>query len=440
MSEQTESRLRSNRTGVLLSGALLLIAAVLVLSACSSGGSTGDVTARWQSETSTEGGVTIVRTLGGSVWQGEARLVEEASIGSTDGPDEYLLGQISGMAVHGDRIYILDSQIPVVRVYDLDGVHLMDIGRSGGGPGEFREPRSLAVDPNTGRLFVRDSQNARVNIYSPAGDPLDQWAISSTFSTSRPLVATVGGELYTMQLLNPGSSLDDWQMGMCRLGPQGTELDTIPAPVFDFDSSQWRVIARTENNESATTIPYAPGAMWTMTAEGAMVGGVSEEYRFEVRWPDGHTTRIEKVWGDRVPVRREEAAWLRRRITEQFQENFPGWAWSNHRDIPGHKPPYSSLVADLSGRIWVGRLGPSVELEDGVIQADDSRDYWRYPRWRSTTFWEVFTAEGEFLGPIAVPENLQLGDASWIHEDTVVARYTDDDGVPYVKRYRIVLP
>jgi len=428
-----------NRTGILLSGALLFIAAVMVLSACSSGGPAGDVTARWEAETATDANVTTVRTLQGSVWQGEARLVEEASIGSAEGADEYLLGQISGMAVYGDRIYVLDAQIPTVRVYDWEGNHLFNIGRSGGGPGEFGEPRSLAVDSSTGRLFVRDHENGRVNVYTVDGDPLDHWPISSTFSTSRPLVATRSGELYTMQLLNPGSSLDDWQMGMCRLGPEQTELDTIPAPVFDFDDTPWRVIARSENSESASTIPYAPDAMWAMTASGAMVGGVSEDYRFEVRWPDGRITRIEKNWRDRIPVSREESTWLRRRITEQFQQNFPGWAW-NGRDIPGHKPPYSSLIADLSDRIWVGRLGPSVELEDGVEHADDPSDYWRYPRWRSTTSWEVFTTAGEFLGPIAVPENLQLGDASWIRDDTVVARSVDEDGVPYVKRYRIVLP
>jgi hypothetical protein len=297
----------------------------------------------------------------------------------------------------------------------------------------------MAVDPNTGRLFVRDYSNGRVNVYSSDGESLAHWPISSTFSTSRPMVVNESGQLYTMQLLNPGSSLADWRMGMCRVGPQGTELDTIPAPVFDFDRMEWTVIARSENSESANTIPYAPDAMWTMTPYGAMVGGVSEQYRFDVRWPDGDITSIEKAWNDRVPVNRREAAWLRRRITEQFQQNFPGWAW-NGREIPRNKPPYSELIADLSRRIWVQRFGPSVELEDGVEQADDPRDYWLFPRWRSTIRWEVFTIEGEFLGPIAVPENLQLGDVSWIRDDMIVALYQDETGVPYVKRYRIVLP
>ena len=167
---------------------------------------------------------------------------------------------VAGLVVGGNRIYVLDTQVPTVRVYDLDGQHIMDIGREGSGPGEFRQPRSIVLDPVKGRLYVRDRQNGRVNVYSLDGDPLEHWRISTSFGTSRPLVLTDDGLLYTMQLLNPGSGLDDWRLGMCRLGPDETALDTIPAPVFDFDP--WSVVARKENNESSTGVPYAPSIAW----------------------------------------------------------------------------------------------------------------------------------------------------------------------------------
>jgi len=44
-----------------------------------------------------------------------------------------------------ERFFVLDWQVPAVRVYDLAGEHLLDVGREGEGPGEFRYPADLAV-------------------------------------------------------------------------------------------------------------------------------------------------------------------------------------------------------------------------------------------------------------------------------------------------------
>lgn len=397
----------------------------------------GSDAGRWVGERTVEGSTTRVRTISGSMWGGTATLVEEASIGTVEGEDEYILGNVSGIVVGDQRIFVLDTQVPTVRVYDLDGQHLMDIGREGGGPGEFRQPRSIAIDPVKGHLYVRDRRNGRINVYSLDGDPLDHWRISSSFGTSRPLVLTDDGHLYTMQLLNPGSSLDDWRLGMCCIGPEETTLDTIPAPVFDFE--QWTVVARDENNESASGVPYAPSIAWTMTADRAMVGGVSDDYSFEIRWPDGRTTVVEKEWGDRVPVSREEAQWLKKTITENYQRDFPGWVW-NGREIPGHKPAFVNMVADLSDRVWIARPGPSVRVEGGVEDSDDPADYYRHPLFESGQFWEVFSTDGRFLGKVDVPEDLQINAQSWIKDDMVVALSTGEQGEPYVKRFSLVLP
>jgi len=61
-------------------------------------------------EIGTIGDTTIVRTLSGSVWAAEARLVPEVSIGELDGPDEYLFGRIGSLAVDRDRnVYVFDT-------------------------------------------------------------------------------------------------------------------------------------------------------------------------------------------------------------------------------------------------------------------------------------------------------------------------------------------
>ena len=76
-----------------------------------------------------------------------------------------------------DTIYCVDDGDHTVRQCTLDGRVLMTIGI----PGRHAEPYSgdpfnrctdVAVDPNTGDLYVSDGYaNARVHKYSPAGRP-----------------------------------------------------------------------------------------------------------------------------------------------------------------------------------------------------------------------------------------------------------------------------
>jgi len=59
----------------------------------------------------TIGDTTVVRTLSGSIWEGEATLVPEVSIGELDGPEELLFGSIWSIAVDDDHnVYVFDGR------------------------------------------------------------------------------------------------------------------------------------------------------------------------------------------------------------------------------------------------------------------------------------------------------------------------------------------
>ena len=91
----------------------------------------------WVGTITTEGNVTTVVNESGSVWGGTATLVEEASIGVTAGEQPYMLADIASIVASEERIFLLETNPPVVRVYDMDGRHVRDIGSEGQGPGEF---------------------------------------------------------------------------------------------------------------------------------------------------------------------------------------------------------------------------------------------------------------------------------------------------------------
>ncbi|MFQ5745069.1 MAG: 6-bladed beta-propeller [Acidobacteriota bacterium] len=392
----------------------------------------------WVGTVATEGSVTTVVNESGSVWSGAATLVEEASIGVETGPDEYMFGNVVGVAANDKAIFVLDPQVPTVRVHDYDGHYLRDIGREGDGPGEFRNPRSVAVAAD-GRLFVKEQ--ARIGVFSPEGEPLGTWPVNTGFSSGTPMVMTVDGVLYFHDLTERGNDITEWQHGMRAVGPDGVYGEPVRVPHLEYPPYQ--LITRFPGGGMTSfTIPFSAGPVWAMAPSGAMIAGVPSDYRFEVHFPDGSVTVVEKTW-EPVPVERDEAKWNRARITANQRRNNPDWSWDGP-PIPDKKPAYSQLAPDHSGRIWVKRI---VRTED-VPECDPNplRPAGERPRscWRQVYGVEVFDAEsGRYLGQVEEPpatSGLSRIDRAFIKDDTVIIRVDDEAGTIMVKRYRLILP
>jgi sugar lactone lactonase YvrE len=58
--------------------------------------------------------------------------------------------------------------------YAADGTFIKTWGRKGSAPGELSEPHAIAMD-SRGRLFVGDRENNRIQIFSQAGEFIDEW-------------------------------------------------------------------------------------------------------------------------------------------------------------------------------------------------------------------------------------------------------------------------
>ncbi|MFC1559109.1 6-bladed beta-propeller [Gemmatimonadota bacterium] len=409
---------------------------LLVLAGCASGA--GDLEGDWVGERSGEGAVVTVRTLSGSVWGGVAHLVEEASIGTLDGADEYLLGRVQDIDSDGERIYILDDAVNAIRVYDMQGTHITTFGREGSGPGEFQEPRSAAVNPADGNLYVRDGQMSRIGIFTPDGDPIDHWQLFSGWQMSRELIFADDGKLYTPALMNVGVPVEEWRFGMISWGLEGALGDTFAQPVYDWNPR--KLVAHQEGGGTSTNnVPFFPRIYWNMSRERAIVSGLATEYRFEVRHPDGRMVVIERDY-EPVPVDPDEALWHERAQTANMRNNQPGWAW-NGAPIPRAKSAYDGLYPDLSDRIWVTRPGPGEIHPDGVENPlRDEGDWWRNPYWVDTYLLDVFESAGRYLGEVDIPDGFSFDRMPYIRNDMVIALVEDEYGTPYVKRFRLVLP
>lgn len=390
----------------------------------------------WQVVRDTIGETVVVRTVAGSVWGEDAVLVPEVSIGALDGPEELLLGSVRSLAVGQDgEIYVMDAQVPALRVYAADGAYLRTLGGEGEGPGEYKRPDGGLAVLSDGRIVLRDPSNARFNVYSAEGESLDTWIVRGNFNTSRRLYRDRHDNLWTLVLVDPEASVFDWVKGLARYGPDGVVGDTLVEPDYEYEAPT--ISGRREGSSSVRSVPFSPTESWTMSPLGYLVGGVSTDYSFTLyRSPDegqGPPLRIERR-AEPVPVHPDEGRQARERATQAMRSQYPGWKW-NGPDVPDHKPPFEDLHVGLDGRIWVEVAQPGFEVEN---PDHDPREEGSFPtEWKEPVAFDVFEPDGRYLGRVRAPSDFRTSPDPIFGTDRVWAVTRDDLDVQRVVRFRI---
>ena len=122
--------------------------------------------------------------------------------------------------VHNDEIYVVDTGNERVQVFGLDGTFRRTWGGYGSEPGQLREPVGIAVGPD-GLIYVADSDNARISVFTPEGSPVRQFPVQAWTGGSyiEPYL-TFGqdGRLYATSQVTGSVEVFD---------PNGTPLDSI---------------------------------------------------------------------------------------------------------------------------------------------------------------------------------------------------------------------
>ena len=111
-----------------------------------------------------EGGEVMVAEWGGqciSIINGNGEKKSFGTCGS--GPGQFFCPQ--GVAIDtGGNILVVDCGNHRIQQWSSTGKHLRTVGTCGSGPLQFQYPRGIAVHPHTGRVYVTDRDNYRIQV------------------------------------------------------------------------------------------------------------------------------------------------------------------------------------------------------------------------------------------------------------------------------------
>ncbi len=357
-----------------------------------------------------------VRNLGGRVWADGVTVDEDLRIGVLTGDEALMFGDVVEMAVASDgRFFVFDRQVPALRVFDASGQFVRTIGAKGRGPGEYQDAVTGLAIRADGALFAHDVKNRRIVVFNGTTlAPIAHWPVSSNVYVDHSVTTDTLGNTFVRILTGRPRGDAPWPMGLLRMGPDGTPLDTIPPPTM-------------REEPTGASGPLSPGKVWTQTPYVTVVG-ISGSYEFEIRPRDG--SGVKRVSRTATPIKVEEDEWV-------AQEALREWEIRDESPevLPPHtprtKPFFKGFEVAADGRIWVRKSMPGVRSTESVPRATNGRPSIPF---EEPTGFDVFEPDGTYLGEVILPIGFR---PLWIGSDRVYGVRPGEQGEELVVRYRI---
>ncbi|MBD3617157.1 MAG: 6-bladed beta-propeller [Gracilimonas sp.] len=341
---------------------------------------------------------------------------EELRIGTEDGDENYMFGNIKEVALGTEgRMFVGDQQGPIVRMYDKDGKFIKNIGREGRGPGEYTFISGMKAFQD-GRLAIWNVGLTNISVYSAVGTYLETHTVNSTLNAPDLFEVGKTGEFYVKTRINRNPDEPNWQFGWLKVSPEGEIIDTLEVPRDEVDRPLTFVLFTAQgSNHAFITEPRS-----TMSSENYIVYAEdNNKYEIEFLNKERPDKAISQEF-EPVPLHPEEKkqweAW-----TKVFAQR------GAESVVPDYKPAFRQIFTDREGRIWVWRYAVAELTDMRINSTNNPESNW----WEPPTF-DVFMPNGSYYATVSLPLNVNFKDAKG---DKVVAVVTGNMGEEYVVRY-----
>lgn len=305
------------------------------------------------------------------------------------------------------------------------------LGRTGAGPGEYRQPDAVWPLPADSSLLV-DLGNNRLTVIHPNGQLGNTRLLAEPANGGGLTLLLPSGVDATGRLYYRGGRPGDDSLTVMRLDRrtgQSTRVATFKGPPMNDRSSG------DENNRRTMQSPVPLGASdgWAVTSSGRVYVVRAADYHVDVINPDGS-----RVSGTRVsftPVRigtaeKEEFAAAMRRggaLSVQMENRNGETSLSLGRgqlppgaelgtNFPPTMPPFNAgdLWVDSRDRLWVRRSQPAGQAP----------------------LYDVFNERGTLMGSVRFTAGRRI---AGMGNGVVFVARSDDDDLQYLERYALPL-
>ena len=338
----------------------------------------------------------------------EWRVVEDLRIGSvmSEGPD--LFGAVYSFDVdEWGRIFVLDDHAQEVRVFDSDGTFVRTVGKKGEGPGEFTE--AVAVDlSRSGEIWVMDMGEGRLSIFDTTGAYLRQERTNTGGWSVRPYPGGFDAMgRYNVLIQSAGAKR------MARFDQSYNPIDTIPIPENPVELEFF------ETPRMSTSVPFQGSMRWRFSPAGTVWTLLTARYELTEMTTAGEVLRTVTKDHEPIPVTDED----RERAIADLEWFTNQGGQIDQAKFPTTMPVTASFFIDDEGNLWV-------EPRVAASEANDKGH-----------LFDLFSAEGSYLGTLRLPFELAWSIPEPVVRGGVLYGVTSDEtGVPYMMRARIVKP
>jgi len=304
-------------------------------------------------------------------------------IGAAEGGDGVAFGRIRGLLLDGDgAMYVLDALAREFSIFAPTGDRIRTVGRTGSGPGEYRDPRGMAWSPDSA-LWIMDFANQRYTVLDRRGE------LIATFPRAVPASGTdwegfvdAQGRVYDVTFVRSASGVTErilvrFDVHDQRLVP----MDTFPLPAQPDNN----LLIEAPVGILSFGVPFAARPSWAFDGQTGLWMGDGAEYRMVRRRFAGDTVG-EIVWAlPPQPVSPAERREAMRELDAVIARAGGDPAQITDARIPAYRPAHGRIRVDGEGNLWVQRPPGS---DDPPTDAETA-----------TTF-DVFSADGGYRGAV----------------------------------------
>lgn len=333
----------------------------------------------------------------------EWRIEEVLRLGELDGTGPDVFGSIGAFEVgRNGELYIFDDQANELRTFSADGHYKRTVGRTGAGPGEYRNVIGMDFTPE-GDLLLVDATNARyTTVYSDG----------TVSSFRRPFTVyqlpwlggfDVNGMLHdqaTEQVDNKSVDV------LLRMRTDGEVMDTFRLPSADLKSPHLGTMT--------FPVPFAPRLLRTFDREPAVWTAVTSEYRIARVALSGDTTVVvTRAMEPRLlsADQRDSVETYLRKLEAQFPVAIPAQA------RPAHVAPLRWFILGDEDYLWVCATGLD-----------------------SCTALDVFAPDRRWLGTVKLPVVVQGSPRPLVRGGYLYAVTEGVEGEAVLFKGRVVRP